>query len=180
MSRRKSEPSLRELSKLIRVWENLEEYPEQARKTLEQVVNRYPDFAPGWGHLSMAYMQTGRAKDAEMAIMKAISLDPKSPGWHLFLSTLYKLAVGNAKGLMESVERIRRLAGANVKVPRELLMAPPEYVSAITLDALGCSYEHARQMAGKCAKEVLRLTEEKEFIQSAMDNLEDLKKAEEI
>ena len=182
MGGRKPGPSLRELSKLIRVWDNLEKNPEEATETLEQAVDKYPDFAPAWGHLGMAYMQTARAKDAERALLRAVTLEPRTPGWHLALSTLYKIAVGNAKGLMERVERIRRLAEVGVMVPQELLMAPAlrEYVAKITLDALGCSYEYARVMAEGHAKEVFKLSEDRDFIQSAMDNLEDIKRADEI
>ena len=177
---KRSQPSMRELSKLVKAWDEVENHPEQVSRTMERAVNRYPDFAAGWGHLGLAYMQSSRAKDAERALLKAASLEPQSAGWYLALSTLYKLAVANAKGLMERVERIKMLAEAGAELSPECLTVPPGYVSKITLDALDCSYEYARRMAEKYAKDVLNLTKEGEFTRSAVSNLLDIQMADGI
>ena len=171
---KRTQPSMRELSKLIRAWEELESHPTQISQTMERTVAKYPDFAAGWGHLGMAYMQCGRAKDAESALLKVVSLEPQGAGWYLALSTLYKFAAANAKGLKGRVDHTRKLAEAGVELAAECLAAPPDYVNEITLEALGCSYEHARRMAERYAKDVLNLTKEKEFTRSAVDNLLDI------
>ena len=180
MKREKSQPSSRELARLVRAWDDVEDHPEQVTRIMQRAVRKYPAFAPGWGHLGLAHMQSGRAKDAEIALLKAASLEPESAGWHLGLSTLYKLAVANAKGLMKRVERMRRLAEAGVEPAQDFLMMPPRYVGDITLDALGCSYKYAHQMAEKHAKTVLRLTQDKEFTHPAINNLLDVKAADAI
>jgi len=180
LRRKKMQPSMRELAKLINAWDEVESHPEQVSQIMERAVKKYPDFAPGWGHLGLAYMQSGRAKDAESALRKALTLEPESAGWHLALSTLNKLAVANAKGLMERVERIRRLAEADIELKQNLPTPPPSYVGKITLDALGCSYDYARQMAEEHAKDVLRLTQDKEFTHPAINNLLDVKAADGI
>jgi len=169
-----------ELAKLIRAWDDVENHPEQVSQIMERAVKKYPDFAPGWGHLGLAYMQSGRAKDAETALLKAVSLEPESAGWHLALSTLYKLAVANAKGLMAKVDRIERLAEAGVELSQDSLTALPSYVSEITLATVGCSYEDARQRAEEHAKSVLRLTKDKEFTHPAINNLLEVKAADGI
>ena len=147
---------------------------------MERVVNKYPDFAAGWGHLGLARMQSGEAKAAETALLNALSLEPESAGWHLALSTLYKLAVANAKGLIERIERIKMMAESGVEVSEECLIMPPDYVSRITIDALACSYEHARRMSEKYAKDVLNLTRDKEFTQPAINNLLEIQTADHI
>ena len=177
---RRTQPSMRELSKLINAWDDVENHPEQVSKAMERAVNKYPDFAAGWGHLGLAYMQSGRAKDAESALLKASSLEPQSAGWYLALSTLYKLAVANTKGLVGRVERIRVLAEAGVELAPECAAMLPDYVSKITLEALDCDYAYARRMAERYAKDVLNLTKEKEFTSSAVNNLLDIQMADGI
>jgi predicted Zn-dependent protease len=174
----RSQPSLRELSKLIRAWDEVESDPERVSKAMEHAVSKYPDFAAGWGHLGMAYMHSGRAGDAEKALLEATRLEPQSPGWYLALSTLYKLAVANAKGLAGRLESAKRLAEAGVEVPAEYPDMPPGYVTRITLDALDCDYDYARRMAEQYAKDVLNLTKEGEFIRPAVDNLLDIQIAD--
>jgi predicted Zn-dependent protease len=169
---------MRELSKLISAWDEVENHPGQVSRAMERAVNKYPDFAAGWGHLGLAYMQSGRAKDAERALLKALDLEPQSAGWHLALSTLYKLAVANAKGLVARAERIRMLAEAGAELSPECATMLPDYVAKITLEALGCDYEHARRMAERYAKDVLNLTKEKEFTSSAVSNLLDIQMAD--
>ena len=171
---------MRELSKLIGAWDEVESHPEQVSKAMEQAVNKYPDFAAGWGHLGLAFMQSGRAKDAERALLKAADLEPQSAGWYLALSTLYKLAVANAKGLVERAERIRILAEAGAELSPECSTILPDYVAKITLEAIGCDYEYARRMAERYAKDVLNLTKEKEFTSSAVSNLLDIQMADGI
>ena len=100
----------------------------------------------------MGYLQVGRAKDAEGALLKAISLAPNNPNPHLGLGTLYAAATGNSRGVM-----------------------PPPGFAEITLEALGCSYEYARKMAEGHAKEVLRLSKDKELRRAANDQLINLK-----
>ena len=175
---KRSQPSMRELSKLINAWDEVESHPEQVSKAMERAVNKYPDFAAGWGHLGLAYMQSGRAKDAERALLKATDLEPQSAGWYLALSTLYKLAVANARGLVERAERIRILAEAGADLSPECSTILPDYVAKITLEALGCDYAHARRMAERYAKDVLNLTKEKEFTSSAVSNLLDIQMAD--
>ena len=177
---RRTQPSMRELSKLINAWDNVESHPEQVSKAMERAVDKYPDFAAGWGHLGLAYMQSGRAKDAESALLKASSLEPQSAGWYLALSTLYKLAVANTKGLVGRVERIRALAETGVELAPGCAAMLPEYVSKITLEALDCDYAYARRMAERYAKDVLNLTKEKEFTSSAVNNLLDIQMADGI
>jgi tetratricopeptide (TPR) repeat protein len=177
---KKPQPSMRELSKLISAWDEVESHPEQVSKAMERAVNKYPDFAAGWGHLGLAYMQSGRAKEAERALLKAVSLEPQSAGWHLALSTLYKLAVANAQGLMERVERIKMLAEAGMELSPEHPTMPPDYVGKITLEALDCNYEYARRIAEQYAKDVLNLTKEAEFTRSAVNNLLDIQMADGI
>jgi len=175
---KRSQPSLRELSKLISAWDEVESHPERVSKAMERVVSKYPDFAAGWGHLGLAYMQSGRAGDAEGALLKAVRLEPQSPGWYLALSTLYKLAVANAKGLTGRLEPAKRLAEAGMGLPAGYPDMPPDYVTRITLDALDCDYEYARRMAERYAKDVLNLTKEGEFTRSAVDNLLDIQMAD--
>ncbi len=169
---------MRELSKLISTWDEVENHPEQVSKAMERAVNKYPDFAAGWGHLGLAYMQSGKAKDAERALLKAADLEPQGAGWYLALSTLYKLAVANAKGLVERAERIRILAEAGVELSPECSTILPDYIAKITLKAIGCDYEYARCMAERYAKDVFNLTKEKEFISSAVSNLLDIQIAD--
>jgi predicted Zn-dependent protease len=176
----RSQPSMRELSKLINAWDEVENNPEQVSRAMERAVNKYPDFAAGWGHLGLAYMQSGKAKDAERALLKAANLEPQSAGWHLALSTLYKLAVANARGLTARVERIKGLAEAGVELLPECSTVLPDYVTEITLGALDCNYEYARRMAEQYAKDVLNLTKEGEFTRSAVNNLLDIQMAEGI
>jgi tetratricopeptide (TPR) repeat protein len=171
---------MRELSKLMNAWDEVENHPEQVSKAMERAVNKYPDFAAGWGHLGLAYMQSGKAKDAERALLKAASLEPQSAGWHLALSTLYKLAVANASGLMARVERIKRLTESGVELFPGCSTVLPDYVTKITLEALNCNYEYARRMAERYAKDVLNLTKEGEFTRSAVNNLLDIQMAEGI
>lgn len=175
---KRSQPSMRELSRLISAWDEVENHPAQVSKAMEHAVNKYPDFAAGWGHLGLAYMQSGRAKDAERALLKAADLEPQGAGWYLALSTLYKLAVANAKGLVERAERIRMLAEAGAELSPECSTILPDYVAKITLEALGCDYEHARRMAERYAKDVLNLTKEREFTGSAVSNLLDIQMAD--
>ena len=177
---RRTQPSMRELSRLINAWDEVESNPDQVSKAMEGAVNKYPDFAPGWGHLGLAYMQSGRAKDAERALLKAVSLEPQSPGWYLALSTLYKLAVANTRGLVGWVERIRMLAETGVELSPECTSVLPDYVSKITLGALDCDYDYARRMAERYAKDVLNLTKDKEFTSSAVNNLLDIQMMDEI
>jgi tetratricopeptide (TPR) repeat protein len=177
---KRTQPSMRELSKLINAWDEVEDNPERVSKAMERAVNKYPDFAAGWGHLGLAYMQSGKAKDAERALLKAASLEPHSPGWYLALSTLYKLAVANTKGLVGRVERIRMLAEAGVELAPECAAMLPDYVAKITLEALDRDYDYARRMAERCAKDVLNLTKEKEFVSSAVSNLLDIQMADGI
>jgi tetratricopeptide (TPR) repeat protein len=177
---KRAQPSIRELSRLISAWDEVESRPEQTSKAMERAVNKYPDFAAGWGHLGLAYMQSGRAKEAERALLKAAGLEPQSAGWYLALSTLYKLAVANAQGLMERVARIKILAEAGVELSPEHPTIPPDYVGKITLEALGCNYEYARRMAERYAKDVLNLTKEEEFTRSAVNNLLDIQMADGI
>ena len=177
---KRSQPSMRELSKLISAWDEVENHPEQVSQAMEHAVNKYPDFAAGWGHLGLACMQSGRAKDAERALLKAADLEPQSAGWYLALSTLYKLAVANAKGLVGRAERIRMLPEADVELSPECPTTLPDYVGKITLEALGYDYEYARRMAERYAKDVLNLTKEKEFTGSAVNNLLDIQMADGI
>jgi tetratricopeptide (TPR) repeat protein len=176
----RSQPSMRELAKLISAWDEVESHPERVSRAMERAVNKYPDFAAGWGHLGLAYMQSGKAKDAERALLKAASLEPQSAGWCLALSTLYKLAVANAKGLTGRVERIKRLVEAGVELLPEYSAVLPDYVSKITLEALDCNYAYARRMAEQYAKDVLNLTKEGEFTRYAVNNLLDIQMAEGI
>ena len=181
MKRKKeSQPSMRELAKLVNAWDEVETNPERVSRIMERTAQKYPDFAPGWGHLGLAYMQAGRAKDAERALRQASSLEPEGAGWHLALSTLYKLAVANAKGLMEKAQQLKDLAEADAEISRDFLTTPPEYVSQITITALECSYEYARQTAEKHAKEVLRLTKDKEFTHPAITNLLEIQTADRL
>lgn len=176
----RSQPSMRELAKLISAWDEVENHPEQVSRAMERAVNKYPDFAAGWGHLGLAYMQSGKAKDAERVLLKAASLEPQSAGWRLALSTLYKLAVANAKGLTGRVERIKRLVEAGVGLLPECSAVLPDYVSKITLETLDCNYTYARRMAEQYAKDVLNLTKEGEFTRYAVNNLLDIQMAEGI
>ncbi len=176
----RSQPSMRELSKLISAWDEVESHPERVSRAMERAVSKYPDFAPGWGHLGLAYMQSGRAKDAERALLKAASLEPHSAGWRLALSTLYKLAVANARGLTARVERIKRMAEAGVELLPECSTVLPDYVTKMTFEALDCNYEYARRMAEQYAKDVLNLTKEGEFTRCAVNNLLDIQMAEGI
>jgi tetratricopeptide (TPR) repeat protein len=180
LSKKKEKPSGRELSRLVRAWDDVAEQPELASKVMEHAIKKYPAFAPGWGHLGLAYMQCGRAKDAEGALLEAASLEPESAGWHLALSTLYKLAVANAKGLTERVEHARRLVEAGLTLSPDLLNPPPDYVKQITLIALNCSYEYAHQMSEQHAKQVLNLTQDKEFTYPAINNLIEVQMADGI
>jgi tetratricopeptide (TPR) repeat protein len=175
---KKSQPSMRELAKLINIWDEVESHPERVSREMERAVNKYPGFAAGWGHLGLAYMQSGRADDAEKALLEAVRLEPQSPGWYLALSTLYKLAVANARGLTGRLETVKKMAEAGVGTPEGYPAMPPDYVTLITIDALGCDYDHARRMAERYAKDVLNLTKEKEFTRSAVDNLLDIQMAD--
>jgi cytochrome c-type biogenesis protein CcmH/NrfG len=69
---------MRELSKLISAWDEVENHPGQVSRAMERAVNKYPDFAAGWGHLGLAYMQSGRAKDAEIALTTGVGLSTGS------------------------------------------------------------------------------------------------------
>lgn len=119
---------------------------------LEQIVSRNPDSAPGWELLAMGYMQTGRARDAEGALLKAISLAPNIPSPHLGLSSLYKAAMGTSRGV-----------------------TPPPGYGGITLEALGHSYEYARKIAEEHANEVLKLTGDNRFRTAARKSLEEIR-----
>jgi len=147
---------------------------------MERAVVKYPDFAAGWGYLGLAHMQCGRAKEAEAALLHARELEPLSAGWHLGLSTLYKLALANAKGLAEKVTRMQELAASGVEVPPDCLTPPPRFVTQITLDGLGCDYVTARQLAEKYAKDVLQMTGDREFTRPAIDNLLEIQAADQI
>ena len=171
---------MREVFRLLSAWDDVERNPVKVSEVMQNAVDKYPDFAAGWGHLGLARMQSGEAKAAETALNKALSLEPESPGWHLALSTLYKLAVANAKGLIERIERIREMAESGVDVSDDCLTMPPDYVSRITLDALGHTYEHTRSLAEKHAKNVINLTREKEFTQPAINNLLEIQTADQI
>jgi len=171
---------MRELAKLVNAWDDVESNPERVSRIMERTTQKYPDFAPGWGHLGLAYMQSGRAKDAERALRQALSLEPEGAGWHLALSTLYKLAAANAKGLMEKAQHLKSLAEADAEVSRDFLIAPPQYVSQITITALECSYEYARQTAEEHAKEVLRFTKDKGFTHPAITNLLEIQTADQL
>ena len=118
------------------------------------------------------------AGDAEKALHEAVRLEPQSPGWYLALSTLYKLAVANAKGLSGRLEHVKKLAEAGMGLPEGHPDMPPDYVTMITLDALDCDYEYARRMAERYAKDVLNLTKAAEFTRSAVDNLLDIQMAD--
>jgi tetratricopeptide (TPR) repeat protein len=140
----------------------LENNPDEAVHRIEQIVSRNPDSVPGWQGLGLGYMKTGRAKDAERALLKAISLAPSDPYPRLGLSTLYKVAMGASKGVT---------APSNVT-------APPGYgdiFGDITLEALGCSYEYARKMVEEHANKVLKLTGDKEFRRAARNSLEEIR-----
>ncbi|MBN2075187.1 MAG: hypothetical protein JW762_06525 [Dehalococcoidales bacterium] len=139
----------------------LENNPDEAVYRIEQIVSRNPDSAPSWEGLGLGYMKTGRARDAERALLKAISLSPRDPGPHLNMSTLYKVAIGASKGVT----------------------APPGYgdiFGDITLEALGCSYEYARKMVKEHANEVLKLTGDKEYRRTAKNSLEEIKMLDNI
>lgn len=136
---------------LVQARQMLENNPDEAVSRLEQIVSRNPESASCWNTLAIGYMQTGRAKETERALFKAISLDPNDPAPHLGLSTLYKAAMCVSIGVT----------------------APLGY-SEITLEALGCSYEHARKMVEKHANEVFKLTSDKEFRRAARNSLEEI------
>ena|GEM_PF-5376872 len=145
----------------------LENNPDEAVHRIEQIVSRNPDSAPGWEGLGLGYMKTGRARDAERALLKAISLSPRDPGPHLNMSTLYKVVMGALRG---------------VTAPPGVV-TPPGYgdiFGDITLEALGCSYEYARKMAEEHAHEVLKLTGDKEFRRAARNSLEEIRMLDNI
>lgn len=137
---------------LVQARQMLENNPDEAVSRLEQIVSRNPDSAPGWDTLAIGYMQTGRARDAERALLKAISLATNNPSPHLGLSTLYKAAMGTSRGA-----------------------TPPPGYGDITLEALGCSYEYARKMAEEHANEVLKLTGDKRLRMAARKSLEEIR-----
>ena len=178
LSEKKSQPSERELAHLLDAWDNVEKDPRQASKAMERAVNKYPEFAAGWGHLGLARMQCGEAQAAEAALLTAVNLEPDSPGWRLALSTLYKLAVANARGLIGKIERIRTMAESGVEVSPDCLIMPPDYITQITVAAIGCTYEHARTMAEQYAKDVLNMTRDKDFTQPAINNLIEIQTAD--
>ena len=152
---------------LAQVRQMLENNPDEAVHRIEQIVSRNPDSAPGWQGLGLGYMKTGRARDAERALLKAISLSPNDPGPHLGLPTLYKVAMGASKG---------------VTAPPGVVALPGygDIFGDITLEALGCNYEYARKMVAEHANEVLKLTGDKEFRRAARNSLEEIRMLDNI
>lgn len=176
----KSQPSERELSRLIDAWDNVQRDPEGACRAMERAVKKYPEFAAGWGYLGLAHMQCGRAKDAERGLLRALELEPDSPGWHLGLSTLYKLALANAKRLFEKAARIKELVESGVEISPDCLTAPPEFIRRITLADLGYDYGETRRLAEKYAKDVLNMTRDTDFTRPAINNLLDIQTADHV
>lgn len=153
-------------------------HPEEVIKTIEQTVATNPDFAEGWSALGEAYLRGGRAKDAEKALLEAVNLVPNDPNFHLGLSLVYRVALGNAKKVSTSRHDIEALTrGLQIPLDSPLRDLPelPAGFSEITLEELACTYKHAREMAELHAKEALRLANNSEMKKAAQNALQDIR-----
>lgn len=166
-------------AQLLKILDGFQEQPKELAKRLEQMVHQEPDFALAWSHLSWAYVRLGRLKDAERVAMKAVELAPDNGPCHFNLSTIYYLALCSSRGYdWDSIERFKDMIGQEQVqrlrhvdphiFPEE---EPPPWMQRITLEALGCSYEYARQMVEKHARETIRLSADREFTEEAKSQL---------
>lgn len=177
-----------ELAELAAACRLLVEYPGEARENLEQIVDRNPNFALAWSYLSAAYMAIGKLKDAERVAITAVKLAPESAICHFNLSTVYYIALCNSKGYdRDSIERFKRLLGPEeVQQLRRIDPSffpegePPDWLQKVTLEELGCGYEHARQMVEKHARETIKLSADREFTKEAKSQLATLRMRDKI
>lgn len=163
-------------------------------KRLEKMVNRDQNFALAWSFLGMAYMYTGRLKDAQRAASTAVSLAPDNPWCHFNLSTIYFVPLCNSKAPKPTPEESRRqftaiMSGLRPERVEKLQRIDPSLfkepdvdprLAELTLEELGCSYGYARQMTEKHAREAMILSMDRRITEGAKERLETLKMMDEM
>lgn len=99
-------------SPIINTWVGLRHYfagrPEQAIAEIEQALDLFPEFAPGWWHLSWAYEQAGRFDQAIEAAARAFELTG-NPTYLTSLGHAYAMD-GNEQEARDILSRLTEIA----------------------------------------------------------------------
>jgi len=147
----------------------------------------------------MAYALLGKCRESKFVLDTVISIHPENPYGYLLLGCLFRGALQNAnppprdsiarfRELLETTgkageERIKEIKASNPRFYRALtsreyeqeIEKTEDMLSQVTLEALGCSWDFAYDMAEELFKEAMRRSRDKKTREMAWADLSSLK-----
>jgi tetratricopeptide (TPR) repeat protein len=114
----------------------------EAQKELQRAIGIYPDYAPAWSDLGLAFMEQSQPKEAVSAWERAIEADPKYAKPYLQLA---RLAVNEGR-MEDAVQIANRALSARAAAPPGIYFY--QAVANFNLHRLDAAEKGARQTIG--------------------------------